>query len=204
MPTYTFAEIKTQAAANVGRRTDIDADVLTFKANEAYHEVLEATEHALQETSAEITLVAGTSAYDLPTDFVQPLHFIVDGAEEPLEPTTALDVDSRATEEGEPTRYAFFGDQIELSPTPTEAGTLKVRYLKKVDDMAADADEPIVASRFRPAIIMKLEEKLHYYLGNYAAAALAEQRYLSFLSKTQSDQAKRQRDHSRTGVRVVY
>lgn len=209
MPAYNLGELLSQATYSVGRRADIPRSIVSFYANEAYMEVANQVPHALMERIAVSSTTSGENRIELPADFGEPIYFSllsVNGSVRTLQVAPISQVDSlyQSTSVGIPERYSLFNNWIELWPSPSSAWSLQARYMSVATDMIELDDVPSISTPWRAAILPKLEEKLHLSLGNYSAAALSQQRYLSYINSLPTDEGRRQRGEHPKGVRVAY
>lgn len=215
MPSYTLGEIMSFATADIGRRADIPQSVASRCANQAYFEVAGSGEFALQERRAVSSTTSGENAIDLPTDFAEPIAFWLEWSNSTsssavsnrrvLERVTTSYIDgNNPNPVGVPTAYAFFNSYVELYPSPDSAYSLHARYRSQVTDMIATSDIPSIATSARYAIVLKTQEMLHRYVGNYAGAAALEQSYLNYMTRIKSDEYRRQMSESPMGLQVMF
>jgi hypothetical protein len=214
MPAYTLAEIMSIATGDIGRRADIPVSVVSTRANIAYFEVANAGEFAMQERVAVSSTTSGENRIELPPDFGEPINVSMKwswstassavSSTKTLARVSVSEIDANnALPVGEPQSYAFFNNWIELFPSPDSAYSLQMRYRSMVTDMIATTDVPSISTPGRYAIVLKLKELLHDYLGNYAASAAAEQKYLNYMTRAKSDEYRRQMGEQPMGLQVV-
>lgn len=206
MPAYTLGEIMSQATARVGRRADLDASTVSFLANEAALEVHAIYPVASSESSTMLSVVSGSPSLALPAgcETLTMLSLQSGGSGSTLLRTSFEEIDSYGTAGGTPTRFAYQGDTLELRPVPNSNWSALARFRVAYQDMTATGDVPSLATPWRAAVVMKLEEKLHLFLGNGVGAAMAQQRYLGYVSMLRNDDARRQSSELVRGVRVLY
>ena len=77
MPSYTLAELMSNAPRRAGRRGDLDASEVSFYVNMAYEEIRDATQHALSEKIAVSSTTSGENRVELPSDFNSPINVSV-------------------------------------------------------------------------------------------------------------------------------
>lgn len=205
MPAYTLGELMSHATFNAGRRADLEQSKVSFIVNEAMMEVAQVADRALSERTAILSLSSGDYLASLPADCdkVLSLSAISGGSSTTLTLVKPEDLDSTGTAGAwPPTKFAYFGSQLEVRPVPNSAATLQMRYMQQISDLTDLAAVPSMATPWRAAILMKAEEKIHHILGNEQAAVMCNQRYLSYVSQLESDRARRQHTSSFQGVRV--
>jgi hypothetical protein len=148
----TFGRMKSIVARSVGRGSFPES----VKASGDYvlaaiQEVNARTRLSFLETAAaDIAVVAGTSAYDLPSDFRQILSARIEGTEDrPLrfvrrELWDRVRYSEEADLAGTPVFYDLFGSgatgAITLHPQPSADTTLKLQYYRDIPDPTNDDD----------------------------------------------------------------
>lgn len=152
--TRTLAELRTEARQRADMETDDDfiADTeLTRMINQSIREVydllLESFGQEFYYTTATISVVAGTSAYSLPTAFYQLLGVDVSlGSNEYMALRPFQFHDRNSTEAGlgwgypDGVKYRIMGSQIHFRPIPTAAETVLVHYVPYPTSLSADGD----------------------------------------------------------------
>jgi hypothetical protein len=154
--------------------------------NDALRTVARQVRHYTGEASAEITTVAGTSAYDWPSD-VGKLRWLLDvDASSTLQVVGLRDIDNAAVTQGRPTSYATAGKTVTLYPTPDAAYLLRMRYWALPPLMQEDGDTPALPDDFHRVLVFyalqrcyELEDDFEvaaYWRGQYdiALAAMGE------------------------------
>ena len=204
MPAYTLGEIMSQATWRAGRRADIPASTVSFLANEAYMEVAQLYPRDASERTAELSVTSGVAFVSLPSACEQMIFVGYANSADSLTQLSIDEIESRDTGPGQPTAFAFFGSGLELWPSPSSSWSLSIRYIEQISDMTGLSSVPSLSTPWRAAIIPKLEEKIHNATGNVTGAALAQQRYLSYVGQLKNDMAKRQSTAHAHGVRVQY
>jgi hypothetical protein len=144
--------------------------------------------HAI-ETSAAVTIVAGTDEYALPTDFLKDVALFF--GNEPLE---RQDFRNRpeidATNDGTPTLYYVWAGKLYIYPGPVAVKSCTLYYLGMPTAMAEDADTPgwdpapfHQALAFHAASTAKKAEGdlalSQTYLGDYARVMAEYRSYMS-------------------------
>lgn len=202
MPSYTLGEIMSHATFAVGRRSDLEASRVSFWANEAYMEVADIAPLSLSETTTFLSFVSGSASTALPADLHEPILFswMSGGSGTTLTWVSPGAIDSYGTGTGVPEYFTLYGGNIEVRPVPESDLTVHLRYRTQITDLISTSSVPSINTAWRPAIVRKLEEKLHYALGNAEGAALAQQRYMSLVATLKSDEARRQLSNHEVGI----
>jgi hypothetical protein len=214
MPQFNLGELCSMATQNVGRRDDIPASTVSQRVNQAYFEVASSIEDALTERLAVSSTTSGENRIDLPADCFEVLGVTAiwswststsaTSNYRPLRRMSGADTDQQGPfPVAEPRGYVQYNSWLELHPSPDSAYSLQMRYRSMVTDMMSLTDVPSIATNYRPAILLKTEEHLHRYLGNYGAAAALEQAYINYMTRQKTTEARRQADENRYGVGVM-
>jgi hypothetical protein len=123
----TFLQLQQQALG-------VDFDPAAYQAlvkewiNEAVHRVARRAKLRTTRKTFSPTLVAGTGAYSLPSDFVRLLSLrnTTDAAD--LQEVDVDDIDNMPAGSSKPSIFAQDGQQLVLYPTPDRAYALTLRY----------------------------------------------------------------------------
>ena len=124
------------------------------------------------QTSATDTIVSGTQAYALPTDFVRMIALRID-EEAPLKLTdvaTELETGKDITT-GKTNKYYYEGSNVMLSPIPNQGSTLKFQYLKTLGTLSADDDVSGFGDDFSDAIAIYASYLAYSTINRYRAEA---------------------------------
>ena len=215
MPNFTPGEILSLATQDAGRRADIDASVVSQRANIAYFMVANSVPHALQERIAISSTTSGENRLDLPADFGEPIDISLEwswntsasvvSSHKTLTRMSPSQVDAKGfLPVGEPSGIVFFNTWMELWPSPDSAYSLQLRYRSMVTDLVALTDVPSVSTPYRWPIVLKTTELLHNYLGNANGAAMSRNAYIDEMQRVKSDEARRQSGELRASVMPVW
>lgn len=200
-----------RATRGIGRRADIDPSDVSFWANEAYREVLEAEGHELQERIAVASLVSGEDKIQLPIDMREllSLSYITNAGNSrrtfnqisPHEKDARFDSDAK----GQPTDYCLFNDWLEVWPSPDSSYSVQMRYYSEATDLVALSDIPSVSTPYRRAVYIKTKEMLlREHLGRGDEADIEANAYLTYMAQVPNIHEKRQRTQARSGFNPVY
>lgn len=123
---------------------DFDASVYSTQARQAIldavGEVSRNVRLPANETTSTITTVAGTAGYTLPTGAVRVLSIIDPATADPLTDVGMSVLDDEPDTRGRPSSYGLYGTSITLSPTPDQAYSLTLRYLRQGATPTSDSD----------------------------------------------------------------
>ncbi len=212
MPNYTLNEIMSFATANAGRRADITESTMSRLANEAYFEVFYSSDPQESESIAVSSTTTGENKIELPTDFNEPITATLiwrsgstaDSNHSSYQTLRLVDVeqmDGRSPQpSGTPTDIAFYNSWAELWPSPNSAFSFQLRYRAGATDMTELTDLPSVSTPWRSAIVKKTEENIYKFLNDEVGAQNAQMRYLDYVGRIKSDEAKRQNFRTRQNM----
>lgn len=103
----------------------------------------------------ETLTVIGQADYVLPSDFMfeHRIEVVISGTgdqenRQALTPMTTNQQDLVSIVKGTPTNYFIKKNRVTLSPTPSQAWTLRLYYSPRVVDLANDTDVPDVPEQF--------------------------------------------------------
>lgn len=205
MASYTLSEIMSQATTRAGMRDDLEQSTVSFLANEAYLEVASVYPRSMSECTAHLSVVSGEPSIALPSDVEEVISIsYLSAPRGMLQQRLISDIDSGSTAQAQPRDFAYFGNSIEVWPSPNSWYSLNLRYRQAPSTLTDESAVPSMSTPWRPAVVYKLEEKIHALTGNYLAASMAQQRYLSFVGSLKNDEARRQASQHRAAVRVIY
>lgn len=106
------------------------------------------------ETSASLVSVAGTATIALPSDFGVALKLQDTAIYDVLERTTRDEfLQYNTSVRGRPFKYALYGSNIQLYPTPNAVYSYTLLYRKVPVAMSADADTPAFPSEYHHLLI---------------------------------------------------
>lgn len=206
MPNWTLGDVMSKATARVGRRADLPASEVSFWANAALQEVVQSVPHALSEKTTIHSVVSGTSTLDLPSDHLETISvslFSTDdaGSGLTLEPTTAQWADAKGYyPQGKPQKYFLYRNQLNLWPSANSSANSTVasgrsylhRYYARQEDLVSTGSVPSIDTEWRQAWLYLTEARLFEFLGDEAMAAVAQTRYLGYVSSLKDAEARRQ------------
>ena len=158
----------------VHRRSGIDYEpaALNEVINDAVQHTATEGDWPWLERFSSLTLVPGTANYVMPTDWQRTRSLTVNGEEYPF--VSVRDIDDTTDE----TRgYSTSGDSFTISPTPTTAGTVKMRYLAAENTLIIDTDTPKLPAQYHGAIVAWCVAELKRRKGDLRGAAVYDEVY---------------------------
>lgn len=217
MPYNTLGQIMSLATLRAGRRADLSASDVSAAVNMA------GTEVAAREVDASlesVTTLSVESAYDdylvpLPSGFLEPISVTLIqpsnstaasavSSWRTLTPISVAEIDaSGSSTTGVPTSFAFYGHSLELFPSPNSDFSLQLRFRQGWAELTEEGDVPSLSTPWRQAVLYKTEEHLHRILQDGQGEALAQRRYLDYVSSLKDDRARRQMIENRQGISLT-
>ena len=99
-----------------------------------------------------------TQYTSLPSDFLQPIRFVITAADTSvLEQTSALEIsklrDANNNAVGRPTSYTILDGSIEVHPTPDATYTLEMLYYETIDPLTAQTTSNWVLTNYPDAYL---------------------------------------------------
>lgn len=141
-----------------------------------------------------INLSAGTATYSLPADFVRldALTDTVNGFA--LRSRLPGEIDSYRTISGWPTYYDLDAGGLNLYPTPSGTGTLRLRYYANPAALSADGDVSVLPSDYHDVMVSYALTRAYEAEDDFQAAQYWDQRYQRGLMELGSDRQFENRD----------
>lgn len=150
----------------VHRRSGVDyeAAALTEVVNEAVQAIAAEGDWPWLEEYSSLVLTPGTGSYAMPSDWQRTRSVTINGEEVPF--VSVRDLDSEPTFYG----YSTSGDALTISPTPSTAQTVRMRYLASENVLAGDSDVPKLPVQYHGAVVAYAVAEVHRRRGNNKAA----------------------------------
>jgi hypothetical protein len=139
MAINTYATLKT-AVGNWLNRSDLTSYIPDFV---TIAEGMIARDLKSRANEKRVTASISTQYSDLPTDFISGRNVQINGTKtKKLEYLLPEQIDERemGSSSGEPKAYTFWGDELQLAPSPDAAYTIEIGYYAKLAAFSADAD----------------------------------------------------------------
>lgn len=215
MPEWTLGQLKSNATARIGQRTDLSASDVSFWVNQAYADIVQRWPHALSERTAGFSVSSGDSLLQLPSDFLEVINISLVtqsrvGSLFTLEQSQLQILDALGYYPvGKPRRYAHFRDQIQLWPSAdssiasdgaSSARSYVMRYRSRAEDMVSDTSVPSVDTEWRVPILFQAEAYLHELVGNEEEGAVSRARALREVQSLENTIGRRQSAKNRFAV----
>ena len=203
----TLGQVCSYATTMAGGRNDWALSEATFWANAALQEVASRARHVPLESLAVSSTTSGENRVALPSDFYAPLALSnlstqgVVGLRQ-LRWEEAQWMDSQTTTLGEPEAVAWYGTWLELWPSPDSSYSVQFRYLARQAVLGPSTATPAIREEWHLGWLYKTVSLLEASRNNQAGEAVAENRYLNYMSTMENDLALRQK--SKTGMRLRY
>lgn len=212
MPSWTFADLMSQATARIGRRSDIAQSDVSLWVNQAYQDFVREVPELLSERTHYFSVNSGASQVALPADFYEATSVSLDtksgGTLKRISPEFA---DAQGYYPvAEPRGYFIYNDKIQLWPSANSSANTTVwsgrsylmRYQAVPADMSTTTSVPSIATQHRIGILFKAEQYLHEFVGNYEEAAASGYRYAAFVTTLKDAIARRQADRGQFAVQL--
>jgi len=126
--------------------TDTEANrLIDVRTAELYDKLLKARGHEYYADDEAIAIVAGTSRYNLPSDFYELLSFTLEWGTTNHEELDPYEFGERSSyvgvgwSQGGPKGYRLRAAQIEILPTPTSPVTGRLQYIPAFTDFSGDS-----------------------------------------------------------------
>ena len=95
---------------------------------------------------------------------------------------------------GDPTHYIRYGTTFELTPVPSAANGLLIRYGKVIVDMSADIDVPTITEPWHEAILLGAEVRGWRALRQLDQMTLVKNEYISMIRSRQPEWEQEEED----------
>lgn len=130
-----------------------------------------------------ITTVAGTAAYDVPSDW-RATRSIIDAEGRELALMSVSDIYMYpSSSQGRPEAYCLYGDQVRIGPIPDTAYTLTHLYYKRHLALVQDTDAMTIPAEYAGVVAAKAAELASLRADDRSAAAAHAAEYLTGLTR---------------------
>jgi len=198
-----FQEIYTNVMGWFKNRPDLTEVLAQRFVNEAYQQMnLSFRFHETDETF-DITTVADTSEYDVPTSpadiaVIRKAKIVESGEDLDLRDIDWYDeqLDGAGSDDetsGVPTALLRYGAKIIIYPTPDDVYTIRIRGTKRVEELDLDDDEPVYPPSWHPVIEMLAAARAGFYLGEDSRAVNIKNEALGLVVALQEEPTADQR-----------
>lgn len=128
------------------------------------------------ERYSSLVLQPGVATYVMPSDWQRTRSLTLDGEEVPF--VSVRDIDDT---KDETIGYSTSGDSFTISPTPTRAGTVKMRYLAAENTLTDDSHSPKMPAQYHGAIVAWCVAELKRRKGDLRAAETYDEVYRNWV-----------------------
>lgn len=199
MISMTLSQICSLATQFVQGRTDLGASEVSLYANIALGTVAAQDQYRSLESVYNFSVVSGTTAVALPSDFYTDQSVSVSSGSNTawsrrLLPINAELIDSYATARSVPQFYSVYGSSLMLGPTSDSTYSGAMRYTTKIPTLTLPGDVPVLREDYHYAIALKTAELVSAARNDSENEALNAQRYVTYITSLPNDRALRQRD----------
>jgi hypothetical protein len=158
----------------------------------------------LPEVEKKVTaiMVVGTAVYGLPSDLVAIYNLRDNTLKRRIRKSGFRKFDNIWSEtSGDPTHYIRFGSNIQLTPVPSNANTLQIRYAKVISSINAIL-EPAIGVMWNEAILLGAEYRGWKSLGEYQRMSIVKNEYISIVRSRRAEVEQEDEDED-FGMEVV-
>jgi hypothetical protein len=127
----TFQDLTTEALASDFDASSFPGSRAGQYVNEAVYRVARKVRIPTLEATQSITTTAGTASFSLPADDIRVLELFNATDRNALGEVTQQQIDEQPVTSGKPEFWARFGGNVALYPTPDQAYSLSLRYVKR-------------------------------------------------------------------------
>lgn len=158
-----LATLKSRIASEI-HRSDLTTSIAYAIADAVAH--YQGKRFRFNQARATLSTVAGTEFYDDLDDVgqIDAITATVNGRKYVLDEMNFGDgewINSTTTQQGQPTRWSWYDNQIRLYPIPDAAYSLTVSYQKKIAAPASDTDSNAWTTEAEPLIRYAAEKRLY-------------------------------------------
>jgi len=181
---FTLAEMRSEIKLNLGNRsTDVIPDSRYDRwLNLTEIEIISAFQFFQAEKRVTTTMVVGQALYQLPSDLLAIYDLRDNTVKRKIRRSHYRKFDNIDYDvAGDPTHYIRFGNYIQLTPVPTSANTLQLRYCKNINKMVNDTDTPTLPAPWHEAIMLGAEARGWRALGELKKWAIIKNEYLALV-----------------------
>jgi hypothetical protein len=198
-----LGEIDDELVALLGNRADITSTRRYLWINNAQRELAYAFPYFQNADKKTSVMVVGQAEYQLPSDCVAIFSIRDVTLKRKLTRTSFRKFDNiDCLQSGDPTHYIRFGSYIELTPVPSSANSMLMRFGKKIVPMGNRSDEPTIPDPWHEVILLGAEVRGWRALKEMTQMALTKNEYLQLLRSREPEWEQEEADED-WGVEVV-
>jgi hypothetical protein len=181
---FTLSEMRDEIKLNLGNRsTDVIPNSrYDLWLNLTEIEIISAFQFFQVEKRVTTTMVVGQSLYQLPSDLLAIYALRDSTIKRKIRRSHYRKFDNIDYDvSGDPTHYIRFGNYVQLTPVPSSANTLQLRYCKNINKMVDDTDTPTLPAPWHEAIMLGAEARGWRALGELKKWAIIKNEYLALV-----------------------
>lgn len=190
----TTAELLAELQSLLGNRTDIATTRYYTWLTNSQNELAYGLRLFEIEKKVTAAMVVGTALYSLPSDCVAIFHLRDDTEKRTIRRSHYRkfdNIDSAAS--GNPTHYIRFGSNIQLTPVPSAANTMALRYGKTINAISASY-EPTLTAMWHEVILLGAEQRGWKALGEYQRTAMCKSEQMAMIRSRRSEEEMEEED----------
>ena len=171
-----------ELVALVGNRTDITSARRYLWLNNAQKELAYAFPYFQNADKVTTPMVIAQSSYALPLNCVAIYSIRDITLKRKIMRSSFRKFDNiDALQSGNPTHYCRFGNQFELTPVPSAANSMLLRFGKSITSMSNPTDEPTLPDPWHEVILLGAEARAWRALRMLDQMAIVKNEYLQLL-----------------------
>ena len=171
-----------ELVALLGNRTDITSARRYLWLNNAQKELAYAFPYFQNADKVTTPMVISQSSYALPSNCVAIYSIRDITLKRKIMRSSFRKFDNiDALQSGNPTHYCRFGNQFELTPVPSAANSMLLRFGKSITSMSNPTDEPTLSDPWHEVILLGAEVRGWRALRMLDQMAIVKNEYLQLL-----------------------
>ena len=196
-------ELDDELVALVGNRTDITPARRYLWLNNAQKELAYAFPYFQNADKVTTPMVIAQSSYALPSNCVAIYSIRDITLKRKIMRSSFRKFDNiDALQSGNPTHYCRFGNQFELTPVPSAANSMLLRFGKSITSMSNPTDEPTLPDPWHEVILLGAEARAWRALRMLDQMAIVKNEYLQLLRSREPEWEIEESDEE-FGIEVV-
>ena len=198
------ADLRDHLGKNSSALSDTDADRLL---NRAWWPLSAQLRFNERETTDTFTTTAGTDSYDIPADSDAVQRVVIQGpTDTDWEPLTKIDdwnMFEKPDDEDQdrPSHYSRRNNQFILWPNPDDAYTVRVKYLRTLDDIQSSGPE--VPQEWHEVILWGAIARGFFADGDWTRGNQAQQQQATYITQLDTQETREREDRSLSGLKVL-
>ena len=198
-----LGELDDELVALLGNRTDITSARRYLWLNNAQKELAYAFPYFQNADKVTTSMVIAQSSYALPSNCVAIYSIRDITLKRKIMRSSFRKFDNiDALQSGNPTHYCRFGNQFELTPVPSAANSMLLRFGKSITSMSNPTDEPTLSDPWHEVILLGAEVRGWRALRMLDQMAIVKNEYLQLLRSREPEWEQEESDEE-FGIEVV-